>query len=176
MIGQEWNLRKLIAFGLVATLGSGLLSLPAMAADLGTSEPAPVEDPTHPFFRHRMMLQAGAAFNQLSSSVQVGRAGTSAGTEISLEDDLRFASAKTSLDTSVRLRLGDSWNVEFSYFDASRSKSAGIQKSLEFGRLEFPASASVDADFGISAYRLALGYAFHRSQATEVGVNFGLHI
>lgn len=161
---------------LAAAAIAGRLIAPAAAADLGTSEPLPAVDTTHPFFQHRLLLQAGAAFNQLSTSAQVGRIGVSSGTSISLEDDLRFDSRVTSLDLLARLRLGERWSMEFAYFDASRSKTANISRTIEFGRLTFPANASVHGDFGLAEYRLAFGYAFHKSQTTEVGMALSLYV
>lgn len=148
----------------------------ATAADLGTSEAPGLTDPTHPFFRHRFMLQGGAAFNTLDTTARVGRAGISSGSSISLEDDLGFDSQRTSIDALARVRLGERWNMEFSYFDASRSKSATADRTIEFGRLEFPASATIQGDFGLAAYRLALGYAFHKTSTTELGVALSLYV
>lgn len=161
----------------LAALALSWTVLPAaQAADLGTSEPEPVVDTTHPFFRHRLLLQAGAAFNNLVTSAQVGRAGATSGTPISLEDDLRFDSQKVALDMLARLRFGERWNLEFAYFDVSRSSTASISREIEFGRLTFPVNATVSADFGIAAYRLGLGYALHQTKTTEIGVAVSLYV
>lgn len=169
-------MRKFVLSSLSVLTVALSLSSAASAADLGTSEPEPVVEAAHPFFRHRLLLQAGAAFNNLSTAAQVGRAGGGSGTHISLEDDLHFDSQKVALDLMARLRLGDRWNMELAYFDASRSKTASISRDIEFGRLTFPASASVSADFGLSAYRLAIGYALHKNETTEVGVALSLYL
>lgn len=170
-------MRRVAISFLAGVAVSCVLSQSAVAADLGTSEPeAAVVDTTHPFFRHRLMLQAGAAFNNLATAVQVGRAGVTTGTPVSLEDDLRFDSQKTSLDLMARLRLGERWNMEFAYFDASRSSTANISREIEFGRLTFPVNATVSADFGLAAYRLGLGYALHQTKTTEMGVALSLYV
>jgi opacity protein-like surface antigen len=169
-------MRPPVISALASLMLSVVLSQSAVAADLGTSEPEPAVDTTHPFFRHRLMLQAGAAFNHLATTAQVGRADATGGTVFSLEDDLRFDSEKVSLDILARLRLGERWSMELSYFDASRSSTANISREIEFGRLTFPVNATVSADFGLTAYRLGLGYAFHQTKATEIGLALSLYV
>lgn len=166
---------------LVLAASVGVLSTwnaPAVAADLGTSNvPAEAgEDRTHPFFTHRLLLQGGIAVNFVDSSTQVGRAGATSGTALAMEDMLGFDETKASLDALARLRIGDRWSLEMGYFDIARSSSASRHGSIEFGRLEFPVNAALSGDFGIRAYRLALGFAAYRSKETEAGIDFSLFV
>lgn len=161
--------------GAVALL-LGMPSLTVLAADLGSSEPVAITDPTHPFFTQRWLVQAGAAFNHVDSSANVGRAGGAAGTNLDLEDDLGLSTQKTSFDGMLRMRMDERWNMEFGYSDLSRSGTTSASRTIEFGRLEFPANASLSTDLGIAVYRLAFGYALYRSKETEAGVEAGLYI
>jgi len=158
----------------------------ARAADLGTAEhdhptatrvPDPMlADPTHPFFRHRLMLQAGAAFNKIDSSASVGTESGTRGTRLSFEDDLGLASSKTAFDALIRYRVSNRWMIEGEYFDLPRNSSASTSGTIQFGRLSFPASAAVSADFDIKSIRLAGGYAFHKSANAEVGAALSLYV
>lgn len=149
----------------------------ACAADLGTSHPtSDADDRSHPFFTHRLLLQGGVAIHTIASSVQVGRAGASAGTALSMEDTLGFDGTQSSADALARLRIGDRWSVELGYFDALRSSSTHRHGTIEFGRLEFPASAALSGDFDIRSWRLAFGYSAYKSKQTELGIGLSLFV
>lgn len=169
-----WGLPRALLFsGFALTM----LASAASAADLGTSPPSPgADDRTHPFFTHRLLLQGGVAAHSINSAVQVRRAGASSGTNVAVEDMLGFDSNKASFDAMARLRIGDRWSVEFTYFDAIRSSSTSWHGTIEFGRLEFPANAAVSGDFDVRAYRLALGFAAYKSSDTEFGIGLSLFV
>ena len=155
---------------------SGLV--PAQAADLGPTNadgPAIAETTIHPFFRHRFMFQAGAGFNTIDSGATVGPASGLDGTSLDLEDDLGFPSSRTAFDALVRYRISDRWMIEGEYFNLPRDSSATALGSIDFGRLTFPVSASVKAEFGIQSIRLAAGYAFFKSTETEVGAALSVY-
>jgi hypothetical protein len=160
---------------------------PTQAADLGNGpaggSPAVHEtdfhgsrDATHPFFLHRLMIQAGAAFNRIDSSAQVGTAQGTSGTVISFEDDLGLASDKTAFDGLIRYRISDRWIIEGEYYGLPRSRSVGIEGEIKFGPLTFPVSASVNGEFNIALGRLAAGYTFLRSHNAEVGAAVSLYV
>lgn len=168
--------------GLVVALTVGWVSS-GHAADPGSSaSSAPVDRATgvhsevHPFFRHRLMVQGGAAFNNIQSSAAVGTASGSIGTRISFEDHLGFASNKSALDLLARLRIADRWMLEAEYFGLPRNTSARAARTFQFGRFEFPFSAAINADFDIASWRLALGYAFYKYKDVEVGASVSTYV
>jgi hypothetical protein len=179
--------RKLVLSTLVLTLAAfGKQS--ALAADLdslklrvghGAVEEAPSSapsGPTHPFFRHRLMLQGGAASNKIVSSAAVGTVSGTAGTRFLFEDDLGFASSKMTLDALLRFRLSGRWMIEGEYFGISRDNAAIISRNIQFGPSSFPASAAVNADLNMATYRLALGYAFAKTENFELGGALSLYL
>lgn len=154
------------------------VTVPGKAADLGAADAdraTVVDTSIHPFFRHRLMFQAGAAFNAIDTAATVGPANGSGGTGLDLEEDLGFPSSKTAFDALVRYRISDRWMIEGEYFNLPRDTSATASGTIEFGRLTFPVSASLRAEFDIQSIRLAAGYAFFRSRETEVGAALSVY-
>jgi opacity protein-like surface antigen len=175
---DRWEGPKLLRICILSLVLAFSGLVPAQAADLGPTNadgPAIAETTIHPFFRHRFMFQAGAAFNTIDSGATVGPAGGSDGTSLDLEEDLGFPSSRTAFDALVRYRISDRWMIEGEYFNLPRDSSATASGSIDFGRLTFPVSASVKAEFDIQSIRLAAGYAFFKSTETEVGAALSVY-
>lgn len=154
--------------GIGRLLASGVV-LAQLGAGSATAAEQVAQDASHPFFRHRLLLQGGAAFNTIDSFAAVGTASGRIGTRLSFEDHLGFDSSKATFDVLLRYRLSDRWMIEGAYFGAPRNSAASMSRTIEFGKYSFNAGAALNADLGIGSYRFALGYAFHKSHDLEVG-------
>jgi hypothetical protein len=156
-----------------------LTSAGAVQADDAGAAPQDVagsDAAIHPFFRHRLMLQGGAAFSSVDSFAQVGSHAGGFGTHLSLEKDLGLASDHTSFDTTVRLRLFERWMLEGAYFNVPRKRSVHAAGEIKFGDHTFDANATLKGDIDIASYRLALGYAFYKDARTEIGAALSLYV
>jgi len=139
-------------------------------------EGARADQEIHPFFRHRVMVQGGAAFNSVDSFGQVDSRSGSFGTHLSFEDDLGLASSHTSFDAMVRLRLFERWMLEGAYFNVNRKRSVSFADEIKFADHTFDVGASLKGDVDIASYRLALGYAFYKDPRTEIGAAVSLYV
>lgn len=139
-------------------------------------EGARTDQQIHPFFRHRIMVQGGAAFNTIDSFGQVDSRTGGFGTHLSFEDDLGLTSSHTSFDAMARLRLFDRWMLEGAYFNVNRKRSVSFADEINFGDHTFDVGASLKGDIDIASYRLALGYAFYKDPRTEIGAAVSLYV
>lgn len=98
------------------------------------------------------------------------------GTEIRLEDELGLDDRKGTPYLLLGMRLGDNWRLEFEYYQLKRDATHTISRDIQWGDVNYPASATLQSRFDSSIYRLTGGYSFYRTQQAEVGGAFGLHV
>lgn len=139
------------------------------------ARPAVADDWVHPFFRHDVLLQGGAAFINIDSFAKVG-AEHRPGTYLPLEDDLGLSSNQTAFDALARVRLFDRWMIEGAYFTVPRTASVNFAREIDFGHYTFDVSGGVEGKMDLASYRLALGYTFYKVPNAEVGVAASVYV
>lgn len=155
----------------------GLAAGNAQAQDIigGSIDTTPT-GATHPIFRHRVMLQGGAAFNDIKSFMQLDSRTADIGTRVNLERELGLTSSHTSADIVARIRLSERWIIEGEYFRVARKEAKRIEHEITFGDHTFDVGADVKGKLAISSYRLAAGYSFLRTDRAEVGGTLSLYV
>jgi hypothetical protein len=98
------------------------------------------------------------------------------GTEIALEDDLGLSDRKGAPYLLLGMRLGQAWRLEFEYYQLNRTASRTINRTINWGQVTFPASATVSSKFDTDVYRLTGGWSFYRTAQAEGGASLGLHV
>lgn len=162
---------RLIRVLLVALALACAVRSPSGAADIADTSAEAI----HPFFRHTFLFQGGLAFNMIQSMAAVGTDTGIHGTRIDFEDHLGLESRKLSFDALARWRLSNRWVLEAEFTAIQRSNQSTTDRSIDFGRLTFPASTSLSSDIDVATLRLATGYTFYKTSDTEVGAALSLY-
>lgn len=88
--------------------------------------------------------------------------------ESMVADDVDFA-------ISGLWRITPRWRIEAGYSGISKSSSAGLENPLNIGPFTVPAGTSLEGEFETQVLRLVTGYAFMRTDTTELGVDLGVN-
>ena len=72
-------------------------------------------------------------------------------------------------------RITPRLRIEAAYSGISKSSSDGLANPLNLGSFTVPAGTSLDGEFETQVLRLAAGYAFMRTDTTELGVDLGIN-
>lgn len=126
----------------------------------------------------RFWVQLGGFRASADSSARVDYpSGGRTGTVVDLERDLGLA-PRRSLGTLLLGARGDgAWRAEFEVLALSRqSRRQVLASNIVWENTVYPASVSVDSEVDSRVYRLGVGYSFHRTPASEVGLVAGLHV
>ena len=73
-------------------------------------------------------------------------------------------------------RITPQWRLEASYSGIDKSAGDTLDSSVKLGPLTIPAGVSLAGSLETSVLRLAVGYAFLRSESYEFGVDLGINI
>jgi hypothetical protein len=98
------------------------------------------------------------------------------GTELSLEDDLGLSDRDALPSLLLGARLWENWRVEFEYYQLNRTGVRSANRTINWGDLTFPVSASISSKFDTTIYRLSGGYSFYKRPEAEAGVALGFHV
>jgi hypothetical protein len=152
--------------------------LPAAACAallLGLAGAARAQDA--PGLEQRGWLQLGALDTRFKSEVRIDSTnGSAIGSDVRLEADLGLPEHKTVARVLAGLRLGQAWRVEGEVLTLRRQGRAQLTADIVVEDTTYAAAGQVDSRFDSSIARLALGWSFHRSDTSELGLALGLHI
>jgi hypothetical protein len=116
-------------------------------------------------------------FPTISSTARLDFPGTQLpGTAVSLEDEMGLSDRKGTPYLLLGMRLGESWRLEFEYYELNRSATRRIGREIHWGDITFPVSADITTQFDSSIYRLVGGWSFYRTPQAEAGAALGLHL
>ena len=122
-----------------------------------------------------LWLQLGAFRPKIDSTFQASSPSGAIGTSISGEDDLGLEDNSTIGSLLLGARLGDRWRLEFEYFKLDRRTENSVSRTIDFGNVSYPVSASLASEFESTVYRLSAGYSVFRTPNAEFGAVVGLH-
>jgi hypothetical protein len=127
----------------------------------------------HPWLDRRVALSVGAVDFDVDATI----ANWTEGEDTDYVDLARLGvpESDTSLWARLSARLGDRWQIGMDYFTIDVAGGRQVNFDFEFGDLEVPVGASVDASLDVDFYVLSMSYAFYRSERLEVGAGIGVH-
>jgi hypothetical protein len=127
----------------------------------------------HPWLDRRVTLSVGAVDFDVDATI----ANWTEGEDTDYVDLARLGvpESDTSLWARLSARLGDRWQIGMDYFTIDVAGGRQVNFDFEFGDLEVPVGASVDASLDVDFYVLSMSYAFYRSERLEVGAGIGVH-
>ena len=115
-------------------------------------------------------------FPTISSTARLDFPGTNVpGTKVSLEDDLGLSDRKGTPYVLLGMRLGESWRLEFEYYQLNRDASKTLGREIHWGDIDYQVGANIHTIFDTNVYRLVAGYSFYRTPVAEAGATIGLH-
>jgi hypothetical protein len=75
-----------------------------------------------------------------------------------------------------RMRLSERWRLEAEYLRLDRDNEKQIMRTIDWGNLNIPVTATVKGAFDVEDARIGVSYAFIRRPDKEVGVGVGAHV
>ena len=98
------------------------------------------------------------------------------GTDISLENDLKFKTYISAFRVSAMYRLKEKSQFLLSFTDMNRSKTLTLDRDIKIGDTTFYANASLKAKFDVNYYSLTWRYSFFNKTNWNAGLSFGLRM
>lgn len=121
-------------------------------------------------------LQLGAFRADASTTIKLDADITSRpGTSVSLEKDFGVVDTKTLPQFDFTWRWNKHHGLEGSWVSLDRSGSRTIDRTIDWGDVSFPISATVNSQFESDTLRVAYRYSPINDQGTELAFLLGLH-
>lgn len=120
-------------------------------------------------------VQAGAFFPVMNTSMRIDTE-RGLGTDISLENDLKFKTEISAFRLSAMYRLKQKSQFLFSFTDMNRSKTKTIDRDITVGDTIFYANANLKIKFDVDYYSLTWRYSFFNKINWNAGLSFGLRV
>ncbi len=121
------------------------------------------------------LLQVGAYFPAVDSSLRVDGSGGQVGTVVDFERDLGFERNGVLPAFMAEWRPGDDWVVNAEYYALGRDSTATLAQDIIIGDTTFPVNGSVSAGFDSDIFRFTVGNRFFQRPNLEIGAAIGLH-
>lgn len=125
----------------------------------------------------KFSMSVGGFITQSNTTVQINSATLGAGAIIDLENGLGVESDFQTYRIDANYRFGESrrHEIEFHYFDSSRSGSRTLQQDLQIGDKIFLAGTGVNTEFDLQFANLDYVYNFLMDDRVRLGASAGLH-
>ncbi len=121
------------------------------------------------------VLQVGAYFPHVDSSLRVDGSGGNVGTSVDFERDLGFERQNSLPAFMMEWRPGDDWVVHAEYYALGRKSTATLDRDLIIGDTTYPVNGSISAGFDSDIFRFTVGNRFLQRENLEIGAAVGLH-
>jgi hypothetical protein len=131
--------------------------------------------PEHPMLADRYFFSLGAFYPESNTQGSVNSGTVGIGSFIDFESDMGLDERKLVGQIMFRMRLSERWRLEAEYAKVDRDHEKSVSRSIDFGDLSIPVSASVETSFSFEDARVAVGYSFFRTKDKEVGIGLGIH-
>lgn len=127
----------------------------------------------HPFMNSRLQIGAGSFFGQQDITTNYRRS-ANGGTDVSTSD-FGLDETVASLFTEARWRMTDRWRIEANFYGIGNSNRREIEKTIEWGDVDFEAGTRVKMKLDTDVFRTAVGYSFMKDDRVELGAGIGIH-
>jgi len=121
------------------------------------------------------MFAIGGFRSDFDTNIRVDSRDLGRGTDVSFERDLGLDSSDSLARYEAAARIGDRHRISVTYFDATREKSARIQRTIEFGDLVYDVDLRLHGEFEARVAEILYHYAFWSSDRVRAEALFGLH-
>lgn len=147
-----------------------------LAAILCAATPrAHADDIEDPLGDERFMLAIGGFRSDFDTNIRVDSRELQRGTDIGFERDLGLDSADSLARYEAAFRIADRHRFSLTYFDATRAKSARIERTIEFGDLTYDVDLRLRGEFEARVAEILYHFAFLRTERVRAEALFGLH-
>jgi hypothetical protein len=148
---------------------------PVVALALCTPSAFAADDVVDPLGDERFMFAIGGFRSDFDTNVRVDSRELGQGTDFSFERDLGLDSSDSLARYEAAVRIADRHRFSVTWFDATREKSARIQRTIEFGDLVYDVDLRLNGEFEARVAEILYHFAFWRSERVRAEALFGLH-
>ena len=121
-------------------------------------------------------FSVGLFVTALDTKTRLDSSSGDSGTEFDFEDDLGLESADAIFRLDGYYRFAEKHQLNFSWFDLSRSGTAQLQGEIDYGDSTFPIDTVVDSDNELQIYRIAYTWRFVQRDNGFLGATVGLYV
>jgi hypothetical protein len=125
---------------------------------------------------YRYWFTGGLFYPILDTSAQLNGSNSEIGTKVDLENDLGYEDSLGLLALQGGLYFTQRWRVEAQYIDLSRKSSRELTRDISWGDEDFQIGAKVRSEFGVTIFRVAVGYDIFQEETFTFGVSIGAHM
>jgi opacity protein-like surface antigen len=159
----------------------GIRSLAILLASLIVSAPALAQPGSAYYLNQRGMnetfrLDVGGFFEKFDTTLRVGDAQGSPGTNVSLESTLGAPASQTSVFADGTLRLGRNASLQFAYRHASRSSSRATSTDIQFGDQTYRAGGQIATSVRLDVGELYYAYSLVNNGDLEFALMLGVSV
>lgn len=121
------------------------------------------------------ILWGGAFFPAFNTNLRVDNKDLGRGSNINLEDDLKFTTTETTFYAGVLWRFASRHSITASYFQFSRDSSATLAEQIQIGDEIYPVGAGIETDFTFRVIPITYRYSFLKKEKYELSGSIGVH-
>lgn len=153
-------------------LAQAVVGVPLLMASAGSMSATPVESGWQQ--RDGLSVSAGMFLPNYDTKIRKS-SGSTAGSDISLEDDLGLDSDDEIPVFSIAVRPWPRHKFFLSYMGMDRDADQVLAEDLIFDGITFPAGTQVDTQFDIDMYRAGYTWSFLQKETWELGFSMGAY-
>jgi hypothetical protein len=124
----------------------------------------------------KVFVQLGGFFPEVSSQAQLDSSSLGVGTSVDFQSLLGMSSRASAGDGALRVRLGERWRIEASYFQLTQNGDKAIDRNINWGDTTYPINTQLTSKLQFSDLRISAGYSIFKTSDKEVGAGLGLHV
>ena len=120
-------------------------------------------------------ISGGLFFPEMDTVLRVDDGDSDLGTQVSLEDDLRFDSSDQIARFELFWRPAQKHRISMEYYAINRDTSWVLDADLEIGETVYPVGTQVSSNFDTRIIPFIYEYSVYQTADTEVGLGGGFH-
>lgn len=124
----------------------------------------------------KFSVNAGVFYPAFNSGFRLDSKTLGRGTEIDVEDDLNLDSELSTFRVEAKWRFFPEHQLEFTYYNISRSSFHSPTRTLQFGDQSFTLGFTVATETNIEIYKIAYTWSFLQTRDYELGISIGANV
>jgi hypothetical protein len=129
----------------------------------------------YPNLTQKFGLSLGvAAYSSFDTSIRVD-SDTLVGAVVDLEETLGVDQSTSVGRLDGFYRFNPRHQVDFAYYDISRSGVRGIDEDIQVGEVVLPSGFEINTKFDTTIFKIDYRYNFVSDERTRIGASFGFH-
>ena len=130
----------------------------------------------NPALNDKVFVGLGAFLPKINGQVQLDSPNGGVGTVVDFQNLLGMSDQASAADGAIRVRLGERWRIEASYFQLTQSGDRAIDRDIHWGGIVYPINTELSSKMQFSDLRVSAGYSIFKTSDKELGVGLGLHV